>query len=263
MDTMQIYRALQYVACWSVLALLVVCAPACAKTPAQGAAMVANRDMVWSAYDGLRREIFFSTQQTGGRWAEPVQLTNDNADNILPCIITTPDGKKYVVWTAMEQADLAVRYAVFDGTAWSEAKAVPGLPEMATMPFVAVDDTGILWLVFVGNDGSGHDDIYCIRLHNGSWEKAFRVNADNNVPDVNPFIEIDQDGAIQVTWEGFRNNGYVLLTSRWLGDRWAEEQPLAQEDQKKLQQNRKMLEEEQLPDFVEDRSMLFIRTNNE
>ena len=263
MGVMHTYHNVKHIVSWAVLAVFLVCVPACASPPQEKPVTTVNRDMVWSAYDGLRREIYFSSQEKGGRWTEPVQLTNSNADNILPCIVAIPGGKKFVVWTAAEQADLSVRYAIFDGKTWSEAKAIPGLPESTTMPFVAVDNAGAVWLVCAGNDGAGQDDIYCIRLHNDAWGKAFRVNAENNVPDVNPFIEIGQDGTIQVTWEGFRNNGYTLLSTRWLGDRWAEEQVLSQTDTEKLQQNRKQAEEETLPDFVEDRSMLFIRTNNE
>lgn len=260
---MQLSNNLKHLAGWVLLAVFFLCVPACAGVPQKGQALVAGRDMVWSAYDGLRREIYFSSQEKGGRWTEPLQLTNGNADNILPCVVTTPDGKKYVVWTAMEGADLAVHYAAFNGTAWSEAQAVPGLPELSTMPFVAVDDAGALWLVFVGNDGSHHDDIYCIQLQKDSWGKALQVNAENDVPDVNPFIEIDQDGVVLVTWEGFRGNGYTLLTARWLGDRWSEEQALRPEEVEQLQQERRQAEEEPLPEFVEDRSMLFIRSNNE
>ncbi len=218
--------------------------------------------MVWSAYDGLRREIYYSSQEKGGQWSEPVQLTDNNADNLLPCIVSMPDGRKYVVWTAMEEAQLQVMYVFFDGTDWTEPQKVPEMPKDSTMPFVAVDDAGVLWLVFVGNDGAGQDEIYSVRLEKGTWSKVQLVNAANDVPDVNPFIEIDQTGAIQVTWEGFRNNGYTLLTSRWQDERWSEEQLLPQEDKEQIQTERKEMEQEILPDFVEDRSMLFIRTNN-
>jgi hypothetical protein len=225
-------------------------------------APVVSRDMVWSAFDGLRHEIYFSTQKKGGEWSPPLQLTDSNADNLLPCIVTMPDGKKYVVWAAMENTRLQIMYALFDGATWTEAQVVPDLPETATMPFVAANDAGELWLVFVGNDSTRHDDIYSTHLSQGGWSKPEQVNASNDVPDINPFIEIDQDGGIQVTWEGFRNTGYVLLFSRWQGDRWSMEQPIPTEDQERLQHNRKQVQEEELPDFVEDRSMLFIRTNN-
>ena len=223
--------------------------------------MVVSRDMVWSGYDGQRQEIYFSTQNSKGAWPEPLQLTHGHADNLIPCIVSMPDGKKYVVWAAQESGQLQIRYVLFDGKSWTEPQDIPNLPATTTMPFVATDDAGVLWLVFVGNDGSGQDDIYSARLQAGVWSKPVQVNAANNTPDINPFIEIAQDGGIQVTWEGFRGAGYTLLSSRWQGDRWSAEQPLAEEERESLLENRKRTQEETLPDFVEDRSMLFIRTN--
>lgn len=245
---------------WAPLALYLFCAPGVGlgredKGPA------VNRDMVWSAYDGLRREIYFSTQEKGGAWTEPLQLTDSNADNLLPCIVSTPDGRKHVVWTAMDDAHLDILYMAFDGTVWTEPQYIPGLPEQSTMPFVAADDDGVLWLVFVGNDGSGYDDVYCSHLRAGAWSEPMRVHAANDVPDVNPFIEIGRDKVVQVTWEGFRNGDYVLLSSQWQGDGWSAEVPLPQEDREKMQEERKQLEGEKLPEFIEDRSMLFIRSN--
>ena len=262
MKIIKIYKGVKQLLLCAVLAAGFFSVPACASLNQDTQAIAVERDMVWSAYDGQRREIFFSSQGKGGVWSEPVQLTNSNADNLLPCIVSTPDGKKYVVWTAMEDTQLSVMYAVFDGAAWTEPADIPGMPANTTMPFVAADDNGILWLVFVGNDGTGQDDVYSIRLQNGQWGKALAINSSNDVPDVNPFIEIAQTGAIQVTWEGFRNNDYTLLSSQWQGDRWSEEQPLPQGDKEKMQQDRKMMEKELLPEFVEDRSMLFIRINN-
>lgn len=131
------------------------------------------------------------------------------------------------------------------------------------MPFVAVDNAGVLWLVFAGNDGVTQDDIYCMRLRQGKWSRPEQVNFGNDVPDINPCIEIDRKGAIQITWEGFRDGAYVLLTSRFAGDGWTEEQALSTGELERLQQQRQQFSEESVPNFVADRSMLFIRSNNE
>lgn len=246
---------------WAPLVLPLLCISAGAALGQNSGGIAVSRDMVWSAYEGLRREIYFSTQEKDGGWSPPLQLTDSSADNLLPCIVSTPDGRKHVVWTAMDDAHLDILYMAFDGSAWTEPQSIPNLPEQTTMPFVAADDEGVLWLVFVGNDGSGYDDVYCSHLKGGAWSEPMRVHAANDVPDVNPFIEIGRDKKIQVTWEGFRNGDYVLLSAQWQGDGWSEEMPLAPEDTEKIYEGRKQLEEETLPEFIEDRSMLFIRSN--
>ena len=241
-----------------VLGLVMLAVGALAVEKAETAVAV-GRDMVWADYEGQRRDIYFSTQAKDGAWSEPLRISDGKTDSLLPCIVNTAAGGKFVVWTVMEDARLGIRYAVFDGEEWSEPQLVPGMPRDATMPFVAADDAGVVWLVFVGNDGAGQDDIYCVRLQEGRWTKPERVNAPNEAPDIHPFIEIDRDGDIQVTWEGFRGDGYVPLTTRRRDGEWTAEEPLPQEDGEALEQNRKRFAEEQLPDFVRDRSMLFMR----
>lgn len=226
-------------------------------------AVSVSRDMVWADYAGSHRDIYFSSQEKGGAWSEPVRLSDGKTDSLLPCIVTVPSGTKFVVWTVIQDARLGIRYAVFDGANWSEPQMVPGLPRDATMPFVAADDAGALWLVFAGNDGAGQDDIYCARLRDGEWTKPERVNASNEVPDIHPFIEINGDGDIQVTWEGFRNRGYVQLVTRLRDGKWTAEEAVPQDDKDMMEENRRQFAEEKLPDFVQDRSMLFIRSNNE
>ena len=224
---------------------------------------VARRDMVWADYTGDHRDIYYSAQEKGGAWSEPFRISDGVTDSLLPCIVTTPAGSKFAVWTVMRVGRLGIMYAAREGEKWSDPKDVPDLPRDATMPFVAADDEGVLWLVFAGNDGAGQDDIYCARLRDGEWTKPERVNAPNDVPDINPFIEIGRDGAIRVTWEGFRNRGYVRLTTRRQNGDWTAEEVLPQDAEDVIEQNRKRLAEEKLPDFVRDRSMLFIRGSDE
>lgn len=218
-----------------------------------------SRDMVWADSDGQRRDIYFSSQEKGGAWSEPVRISDGKTDSLLPCVVSRPDGTKFVVWTVLRDGRLGVMYSMREDGNWSKPQEVPGLPQDATMPFAAADDAGALWLVFAGNDGAEQDDIYCVRLRDGEWTKPERVNGANEVPDIHPFIEIDSGGGIQVTWEGFRDGGYTQLTTHLLDGEWTEEEALPEDDKKLMEQEREKFAEEKLPDFVRDRSMLFVR----
>lgn len=228
-----------------------------------GSAVVADdktpgvtKDMVWSATDGLRQEIFFSSWKNNA-WSTPVQVTNNNADNLAPCIDTAGDGKKYLVWLSVEGQSQEIQYAVFDGTQWSEAKTLPSLPAHPGAPFVAVDDKGVVWVVFAGNENDD-DDIYSTRFINGKWSASQRVNVENESPDIDPFIEITRDKRVAVTWSGFRENTYVTLQSVWDGKKWQAETVVA-EDKKSVETDD---QESQmpLPDFVTDKKQVFTRS---
>ena len=118
------WQALQGCA-WG-LALLGLCVwagPALAREAPAKAAV--SRDMVWTVSSGNWRAIYFSSQDTRGRWTKPVQLSEGGVDSLLPCIVAGPAGKKYAVWVIRDELRLTIAYAVFAAHAWSEVRLVP------------------------------------------------------------------------------------------------------------------------------------------
>lgn len=213
-----------------------------------------HKDLVWAASDGMRREIYFSTNQSG-EWSRPIQITNDNADNVSPSIDTTPDGTKYIFWTALDVSGPQIRYATSSGSGWSDPKTIPSLPSASTGAFGAVDKAGKIWVVFTGND-DGDDDIYFTRLIGKEWTKISLVHADNDVPDINPILEVTADKTLRVFWESYKDGGkYIRRQAAWAGKEWVEE-PV------KDGVNDQAAESEvaDIPDFVGDKSMVFTRS---
>lgn len=214
-----------------------------------------SRDVVWSASDGVRREVFFSSL-INENWTEPFQITYDNADNLSPSIDRTPQGTRYVIWAAVDQTGHTIRYAVADGDDWSEARTIPELPWTATTPFISVGPDGDIWVVFSGNNGDD-DDIYYTRLVGTTWTKPARVHAENETPDIHPYFEIDEMGRMQVTWEGYRGDRYRMLRSVWNGEGWEEE--LLLEDGVDTESVGEEPPASEIPEFVEDRLHAFLR----
>ncbi len=214
-----------------------------------------SRDLVWSASDGVRREVFFSSL-INENWTEPFQITYDNADNLTPSIDRTSQGIRYVVWAALDQTGHTIRYAVSEGSGWSESRTIPELPWTATTPFISVGPDGDIWVVFAGNNGDS-DDIYYTRLAGTTWTKPERVHAENQVPDIQPYLEIDDTGRMLVTWEGYREDQYRMLRSVWNGEGWEEEVLL--EDQDDTESIADESGTTEIPEFVEDRLHAFLR----
>ncbi|MBM9538005.1 hypothetical protein [Desulfobulbus alkaliphilus] len=215
----------------------------------------ASRDLIWSASDGLRREIFFSSL-INQKWTEPFQVTYDNADNLTPSIDRTSRGMRYAVWAAVDQTGHIIRYAVSEKGGWSEARTIPELPWTATTPFISVGPDDDIWVVFAGNNGDS-DDIYYTRLAGTAWTKPERVHAENQVPDIQPYLEIDDTGRMLLTWEGYRGDRYRTLRSVWNGEGWGEEFLLEEDGDAES-----ALEEpstSEIPEFVEDRLHAFLR----
>ena len=218
-------------------------------------------DMVWVDSNEARHDIRFSTWN-GAQWSDPMRVTNDAVDNLAPCIDTGADGKKHLVWMAVDATGHRVKHAVFDGSKWSEPEVIPTLPAVSGAPFVVADDNGVVWVVFAGNDGED-DDVYCTRLINGTWTVYQQVNVDNESPDIHPFIEITTDKKVVVTWQGYRDTGYVTLQSLWQGGKWQAETVVNEEAAGTAAIAGGQAEEAglPLPDFVGDARQVFIRTN--
>ena len=216
-----------------------------------------TKDMVWAASDGVRHAIYISTW-SNNNWSDPVKVTTDNTDNITPCIDVAADGTKYLVWTTVDTKGHRIRYAVYSGNSWSAPKELPDQPEGANAPFIAVDDASVAWVVFTGNDGVD-DDIYCSRFVKGAWSKPSRVNAPNQTPDMNPYIEITASNTVVATWQGFREEGYTMLQSVWSKGKWQAEEPAAAEDAAPAEEDATATQDT-IPDFVVDKRQVFTRS---
>lgn len=244
----------------TVICLLVLaCCVVLGQHPA--AAAVAGpespRDMVWSASDGHNQRIYFSSFANGS-WSVPVRVNSDNGDHYAPCIDRAVNGTRHLVWAAYDEYGQTIQHAVLANGKLSAAERLPFLPATSGAPFVAVDDRGRVWVVFLGNDGED-DDIYWTRLENGIWTESRRVHADNNTPDIHPYVEITRDDNVVVTWQGYRDDGYVTLQSVWGSDGWRPETVVPEEDDQ-IEAAGADSAVEQLPPFVTDKRQVFTRT---
>ncbi len=202
----------------------------CCFVPAAGAAGPAARaatpsfvEAVWSQPDSLgHAAIYYAGRKHDAPWSEPVRITSDQFDNMHPVIADGPDGRKWVVWSAVNQPDFFIHYSISTNGVWSAPRAIPSDLSSNTAPFVAVDKANVVWVVWSGNDGVSNDEIYFSRFRAGKWDHPVRLNPQNNVPDILPQIAIATGKSPVVTWLGFRNGEYHRLQSSWQGGAWSE-----------------------------------------
>jgi hypothetical protein len=217
-------------------------------------------ELVWSESDGLRHEIFTSSFKNGV-WSEPEMITDDNAGNLHPSIDLDTKGRKWIVWTALEDAGLEIRYTVQDEGQWPEVKKIPTSLSSNIKPSIVIDADNIPWVVWSGNNG-GLDDIYYSRFVDGKWEKEQTVHPANDVPDILPFLDLDENQQPTVTWESYKDEDYIKLQSIWNGESWSKPVELAPDDTAGKDADN-LLEEISLPDFVTDTRMVFMRVLEE
>lgn len=220
-----------------------------------------NADLVWVA-DGQQGDggVYFAARH-GGNWSEPLRVSNDNARNLHPCIYSSAGGKKWLVWTAIEQGTFNIHYAVghADET-WSIPEILLTGLSSNFAPTVIVDDNEVPWVVWSGNNGIFNDEIYFSRFIDGKWEDAQLVNDANNVPDIKPVIAINEQRKIQVTWDGYRDGNYLQLRAVWSanGQEW---EKVDDSDTVSTAENKAYVSDQGsgLPDFVKDSHQFFLR----
>lgn len=205
-----------------------------------------EQEIVWSQTDGLRDEIYYSMTEEG-EWEPPEKLTDNNSNNLHPAFAAAPNGSRWVFWSAVQHDGISIEYLVGQDGEWSAPRTI-NMEEIssAIAPSVLIDKANTVWLVWAGNDGRGQDEIYWSRYRaaEAKWQKPQRINTANQVPDIRPEISLNEQGQMEVRWQGFRAGAYKKLISLWSGAAWSPEQEEKQEE--------KQEEEEKpvLPEFV-------------
>ncbi len=193
-------------------------------------------DLVWSQSDGLREEIFFSSYKDG-EWKTACQVTDDNADNLHPSIDQTSDATRWIAWTAVEDGVYSIQARSVRGEQLGEVKTIStGLP-MNIYPTVIVDRTGVVWIVWSGNQGN-NDDIFFSRLVGGVWQHPRPVHPANQVPDIQPAVSLASDGMPLVRWQRFVAGSYRQVESHWRGRTWSPVRMVTADEDKMEQKQR-------------------------
>ncbi|MCI5165870.1 MAG: hypothetical protein D3903_07200 [Candidatus Electrothrix sp. GM3_4] len=231
--------------------------------PCQGKeekAAAVQQDLVWSQSDGLRHEIFSSTQKDG-EWTTPVKITDNNANNLHPVLEIGTNGAKWLFWSAVRPNGISVQYAVFQNNEWNEPQTLPMEQHSAITPAALVDTNGGVWLVWAGNDG-GNDDIYFSRFQKEKWADPKILHDSNEVPDIKPEIAYNEKGKIEVSWIGFRNKAYTKLASVFTDNTgWSAEQEKVKTEEEVAKEAVQAKEEQKikLPSFLPGDSQFFLK----
>lgn len=220
-----------------------------------GRSNLQQMDIVWAAENGSGHDVFFSTSQ-GEKWTAPMRISNDNSDNLHPCIDMAADGTKWMVWTAVKQNGFEIGYVVNQHERWTDPQIVPSDLSMNIAPTIVIDEADVPWVVWAGNDSVSMDEIYFTRFINGEWQIPQLVNSKNNVPDVLPVIDINVHGRCRVIWDGYRNGRYVKLKVIWTGIAWSDEEIIDLDSADSTVATDRQIE---FPESVKDSTMRYLR----
>lgn len=213
-------------------------------------------DVVWSKSDGIRPEIFF-TNYSAGTWSEPEMVTDDYYDNMHPVVDRDSSGVRWLFWTAYDSQRTEIRYTSGTSGDWQEDRALAFEMQSNSAPSVVIDQDDTVWVVWAANDGN-LDDIYYAFGKGGKFSEPSPLHEPNDVPDLMPVVELNDDSLPTVSWKQMQDGRYVTVTSGYDGADWSipavVQEETGQADEGGAEE---MIE---VPEFVTDSGLVFIRS---
>ena len=161
-----------------------------------------------------------------GRWAEPVNISNNAGGSTSPDMAIGPDGKIHVVWEDYTRLGSLwwkdILYACYDGIEWSEPEQVSAMDTTYSLdPFVAVDSLGRPHVVWNHRAIFPDADAYYSYKTDTGWTEPLNL-APHGSTQYDPDICIDSRGFIHVVWSDFISGNGDIYYQYYDGVAWSD-----------------------------------------
>jgi hypothetical protein len=178
--------------------------------------------IAWTGRVGSHEQVFLSHLE-GGHWSKALQLSNSRTMAFWPAVASDGQGRTWAVWSQYDRADgetSSLYYIRKTGSSpWSRPERInTGLKKNSKAELV-VDGHGVVWLAWEGIDDM-YPDIYVSSWSASGWTTPRKMHQPNRVPDINPRLMTDEQGAVCLTWKTFTENGYRPLAARLSDTGW-------------------------------------------
>ena len=243
---------------WYLVLLVLLGSPALA-APEAGSVPVQDLLLVWSADYGKGEQVFFSRRKKES-WTVPVQISSGKNFVFKPAAAAGNDGTVWVIWTERGRKGSRLQFTVYRNNRWAAPRQVEtGLNDNRAV-VIAVDRNNRPWIAWTGAKKS-YSDVFWSRWNGTGWDAPVMAHAENNVPDVQPELALDDSGQVVLSWKTYDQDGYVTRMRKWDGRQWQQIQP---ETEKKSEKKRVRVQKQlpALPEYIKEpyKATLFLRT---
>ena len=113
------------------------------------AAVTASDGAPWVTWQEFRGDgLDIMAARFEGSWSEPVAVSESEANDWAPDIAAAPDGSVWVAWDSYERGSYGIYLRRLDAQGADEILPLPGGPERAIEPSVAVDARNSVWVAW-------------------------------------------------------------------------------------------------------------------
>jgi hypothetical protein len=190
----------------------------------QAALATGTDNVVWCAFKSWRNgqgDIWVSSENNGGAWAAPTQLTADSLDQVDPCVAVDGDNHPWVFWTSLTNGRWQVQGRSY-ASGWQPTFVLDSVGDNGA-PRATLDAAGRIWVIW-HKWQAGQSDIFYSCYSGSTWTApaALTATADD---DVLPDITAAPDGTVWACWQSRATGPWDIYTSQY-ADGWATPVPL-------------------------------------
>lgn len=173
---------------------------------------------VWTSHS----EIYYAAWEDNN-WSKPKKLTDDTDNDSSPALALDKNGHPWIAWVSEDGISTSILSIYWNGKRWSLPSQIDDVDIYSdTLPVITIDNENTAWIAWCGSDGVD-DDIYITRWQGKNWTPPEMVNSNDNYPDLEPAISIDNNGNLLLVWCGYSAGKYQLFYSEQKQGKWTEE----------------------------------------
>jgi hypothetical protein len=189
--------------------------------------------VLWTEEGSSSYDIYFTRSiDNGATWSQHLNLTGNYAFSSMPRIAVDSNGVLYSVWHSNDPfVNNGINYIVYTysttgGDSWTTPRVISNNVVHATVPDIALDTAGTIYLVWQEYDTSTSDIIFTSSGDYGNtWSQQISISAPSAFS-VQPAIAIDTVGNLNVVWcdqitISGTNNDVHFARSINAGETWA------------------------------------------
>jgi len=167
--------------------------------------------IVWMEDDGNDWEIYYNTYNpSSGVIGTPLQLTDNNRDDIHPDIAVGTDGKIYVTYRRWQGGDTDIFSRVFDGSSWGTEKRILNTPRYVGRPRIALVST-LLNVVWGESDGTRSQVWHSFDMGDGTFSSPFDVSQTSSGYAQLADIAVDSNYTRHIVYECTKNGAWEIF----------------------------------------------------
>lgn len=188
--------------------------------------------LVWMDDSPGNFDIFYSNWN-GENWTRPANLSNNPTLSMYPTVAMDLEGQVHVTWMDGEhEGEMHVLHSKRFDSNWSTPKNVSKAKGVSQRPQIAVDSSGVVHLVWYGNQGDFFELYHC-QLVDSKWTNPSNTElvewyiTHNPGWSRKPALSAGADGSVHVVWVGMEDvpSPYALTQnirhSQWAGNTWS------------------------------------------